>query len=143
MAPRGGQVGALDERHVEPERGRVDACDLQRARADVGRDDVEVGALSAPGRDDVVHVVERLRATLGVDDEAPGQVEVSLKHGAKMLVNALGPPPPDVVKIAHDNGVLVGALVGAKVHAERQVELVQVAHHLIASEFRWRMRIDG
>ena len=60
-------------------------------------------------------------AGLGVDEEGPGQVEVSLKHGAKMLVNTLGPPPPDVVQIAHDAGVLVGALVGAKQHAERQV----------------------
>ena len=60
-------------------------------------------------------------AGLAVDEEGPGQVEVSLAHGAKMLVNALGPPPPQVVKTAHDHGVLVGALVGAKQHAERQV----------------------
>jgi NAD(P)H-dependent flavin oxidoreductase YrpB (nitropropane dioxygenase family) len=60
-------------------------------------------------------------AGLGVDEEGPGQVEVSLQHGAKMLVNALGPPPPDVIQTAHDAGVLVGALVGAKQHAERQV----------------------
>ena len=38
-------------------------------------------------------------AGLNVDAEAPGQVEVSLAHpGVKMLVNALGPPPPDVVQ---------------------------------------------
>ena len=30
-----------------------------------------------------------------------------------MLVNALGPPPPDVVEKAHEHGVLVGALVGS------------------------------
>lgn len=60
-------------------------------------------------------------AGLGVDQEGPGQVEVSLAHGARMLVNALGPPPPQVVKQAHDRDVLVGALVGAKQHAERQV----------------------
>ena len=60
-------------------------------------------------------------AGLGVDEEGPGQVEVSLKHGAKLLVNALGPPPPDVIQTAHDAAVLVGALVGAKQHAERQV----------------------
>lgn len=60
-------------------------------------------------------------AGLGVDEEGPGQVEVSLAHGARMLVNALGPPPPEVIKTAHDQGVLVGALVGARQHAERQV----------------------
>src|SRR5258708_33758556 len=63
-------------------------------------------------------------AGLNVDAEAPGQVEVSLQHpGVKMLVNALGPPPPDVVKPAHQHGLLVGALVGAKAHAERQVAI--------------------
>jgi NAD(P)H-dependent flavin oxidoreductase YrpB (nitropropane dioxygenase family) len=63
-------------------------------------------------------------AGLNVDAEAPGQVEVSLAHpGVKMLVNALGPPPPDVIAQAHEHGLLVGALVGAKAHAERQVAL--------------------
>jgi len=60
-------------------------------------------------------------AGLGVDEEGPGQVEVSLMHPAKLLVNALGPPPPEVVEKAHDHNVLVGALVGSKQHAERQV----------------------
>ena len=46
-------------------------------------------------------------AGLNVDAEAPGQVEVSLQHpGVKMLVNALGPPPPDVVNLAHEHGLL-------------------------------------
>jgi NAD(P)H-dependent flavin oxidoreductase YrpB (nitropropane dioxygenase family) len=61
-------------------------------------------------------------AGLGVDEELPGQVEVSLKHPTRLLVNALGPPPPDVVQLAHDHGVLVGALVGSRQHAERQVQ---------------------
>jgi NAD(P)H-dependent flavin oxidoreductase YrpB (nitropropane dioxygenase family) len=63
-------------------------------------------------------------AGLKVDEEAPGQVEVSLAHkGVKMLVNALGPPPPDIVQLAHEHNLLVGALVGAKQHAERQVAI--------------------
>ena len=63
-------------------------------------------------------------AGLHVDEEAPGQVEVSLAHpGVKMLVNALGPPPPEIVELAHEHGLLVGALVGAKQHAERQVAI--------------------
>jgi NAD(P)H-dependent flavin oxidoreductase YrpB (nitropropane dioxygenase family) len=40
-----------------------------------------------------------------------------------MLVNALGPPPPDIVDLAHEHGLLVGALVGARAHAERQVAI--------------------
>ena len=31
-----------------------------------------------------------------------------------MLVNALGPPPTDVVDAAHEHGMLVGALVGSR-----------------------------
>jgi NAD(P)H-dependent flavin oxidoreductase YrpB (nitropropane dioxygenase family) len=47
---------------------------------------------------------------------------VSLAHpGVKLLVNALGPPPKEVIDRAHEQGLLVGALVGSKQHAERQV----------------------
>jgi NAD(P)H-dependent flavin oxidoreductase YrpB (nitropropane dioxygenase family) len=62
-------------------------------------------------------------AGLNVDAEGPGQVEVSLAHGASMLVNALGPPPPEVIEQAHEHGILVGGLCGSKVHAERQVAM--------------------
>ncbi len=63
-------------------------------------------------------------AGLNVDAFAPGHVELSITHpNVKMLVNALGPPPPEVIAKAHDAGLLVGALVGAKQHAERQVNL--------------------
>ena len=61
-------------------------------------------------------------AGLNVDEEGAGQVEVSLQHeGVKMLVNALGPAPKLIIDQAHAHGVLVGALVGSKQHAERQV----------------------
>ena len=68
---------------------------------------------------------ERARAAgLGVDDQATRAVEVALKHeGVKLLVNALGPPPEDVVKTAHEHGRLVAALVGSKHHAEKQVAI--------------------
>jgi NAD(P)H-dependent flavin oxidoreductase YrpB (nitropropane dioxygenase family) len=70
--------------------------------------DVDTGVVKAAG--------------LGVDEEGPGQVEVSLAHpGVKLLVNALGPPPKEVIDRAHEQGLLVGALVGSKQHAERQV----------------------
>ncbi len=46
-----------------------------------------------PLPDDVANATPKA-AGLNVDEEGPGQVEVSLAHGASMLVNALGPPPP-------------------------------------------------
>ncbi len=65
---------------------------------------------------------ERARAAgLGVDDQATRAVEVALKHDrVRLLVNALGPPPKDVVDKAHEHGVLVAALVGNKHHAAKQ-----------------------
>lgn len=63
-------------------------------------------------------------AGLNVDAEGPGQLEVTLAHdGVKMVVNALGPPPQYVLERTHERGVLVGALAGAKQHAERQVAM--------------------
>jgi NAD(P)H-dependent flavin oxidoreductase YrpB (nitropropane dioxygenase family) len=61
-------------------------------------------------------------AGLNVDADAPGHVDVSLQHSSvKMLVNALGPPPPEVIARAHEHDLIVGALVGSRQHAERQV----------------------
>jgi len=76
----------------------------------------------APLPDDVASATPKA-AGLNVDAEGPGQVEVSLAHGASMLVNALGPPPPEVIATAHEHGVLVGGLVGSRQHAERQVSM--------------------
>ena len=49
------------------------------------------------------------------------QVEIALAHPISLLVNALGPPPKDVVDQAHDHDVKVAALVGSVAQAERQV----------------------
>ncbi len=50
------------------------------------------------------------------------QVDVSLKHPIKLLVNALGPPPKDIIDLAHQRGIKVAALTGAVEHALRQKE---------------------
>ena len=48
-------------------------------------------------------------------------VDVALRHeGVKLLVNALGPPPKDIIDLAHRHGVKVAALTGAVEHAQRQ-----------------------
>ena len=48
-------------------------------------------------------------------------VEVALAHPARLIANALGPPPPDVIASAHERGMLVAALAGTAEHARRQV----------------------
>jgi NAD(P)H-dependent flavin oxidoreductase YrpB (nitropropane dioxygenase family) len=40
----------------------------------------------------------------------------------RLLVNALGPPPKDVIDVAHAHDIPVAALVGSVKHALRQVE---------------------
>jgi NAD(P)H-dependent flavin oxidoreductase YrpB (nitropropane dioxygenase family) len=56
------------------------------------------------------------------DGGARGQLEVALEYPVKLLVNALGPPPKDVIDHAHSLGIKVAALTGAVKHALRQKE---------------------
>ena len=48
-------------------------------------------------------------------------VDVALAHPARLIANALGPPPPDVISRAHDRGMLVAALAGKAEHARSHV----------------------
>jgi NAD(P)H-dependent flavin oxidoreductase YrpB (nitropropane dioxygenase family) len=52
---------------------------------------------------------------------ARAQVEVALAHPARLIANALGSPPADVIDVAHDRGVLVAALAGKAAHARSHV----------------------
>jgi NAD(P)H-dependent flavin oxidoreductase YrpB (nitropropane dioxygenase family) len=44
-------------------------------------------------------------------------VEVALAHPARLIANALGSPPADVIEAAHGRGMLVAALAGKAEHA--------------------------
>ncbi|WP_113700492.1 NAD(P)H-dependent flavin oxidoreductase [Nonomuraea lactucae] len=57
------------------------------------------------------------------DATARPQVEVALRHPIALLANALGPPPADVVDLAHSRGVKVAALASTPRHALKQVEV--------------------
>ena len=48
---------------------------------------------------------------------AAAQLDVALEHPARLLVNALGPPPADVVDKAHEHGMKVAALASTARHA--------------------------
>jgi NAD(P)H-dependent flavin oxidoreductase YrpB (nitropropane dioxygenase family) len=64
------------------------------------------------------------RALLGwTDQTARPQVEVALRHPIALLANALGPPPADVVELAHEHGVKVAGLASNARHARKQVEV--------------------
>lgn len=48
--------------------------------------------------------------------------DVTLAHGATVLVSALGPAPRAVVERAHERGMLVGGMCGSARHARKHVE---------------------
>src|SRR6201746_2766930 len=53
---------------------------------------------------------------------ARSHVEAALSHRPVLIANALGSPPVDVIKQAHDKGGKVAALAGAAKHAMSHVE---------------------
>ncbi len=56
------------------------------------------------------------------DQVSRRQVELSLEHPVRLIANALGPPPPDIIDVAHQAGARVAALIGSVRHARKQVE---------------------
>ncbi|GCD39333.1 monooxygenase [Streptomyces chrestomyceticus JCM 4735] len=57
------------------------------------------------------------RITGWLEQVARSQLDVAFEYPIKLLANALGSPPADVVERAHAHGVLVAALAGSPRHA--------------------------
>ncbi|MEV6408738.1 nitronate monooxygenase family protein [Streptomyces bobili] len=57
------------------------------------------------------------RITGWMEQVARGQLDVAFDYPIRLLANALGSPPADVVARAHERGVLVAALAGSARHA--------------------------
>jgi len=83
--------------------------------------------------------IESLLAKHGVPELPPGtdetesllgwsassgraHVEVALEHPIRLIANALGPPPEDVIRTAHERGLVVAALCGSVKQAIVQKE---------------------
>jgi NAD(P)H-dependent flavin oxidoreductase YrpB (nitropropane dioxygenase family) len=56
------------------------------------------------------------------DEVSRKQVDLALQYPIRLIANALGPPPREVIQQCHEKGVKVAALVGSKEHARKQVE---------------------
>ncbi len=52
---------------------------------------------------------------------AAPQLDISLAHNPSLIVNALGPPTPEMIERSKESGRKVGALAGRPQHAERHV----------------------
>src|SRR5205085_1359963 len=46
-------------------------------------------------------------------------LDVAFAHKIRLVASALGPPPPSLIERAHSHDVVVAALAGSRVHAER------------------------
>jgi NAD(P)H-dependent flavin oxidoreductase YrpB (nitropropane dioxygenase family) len=57
------------------------------------------------------------------DATARPQLEIALQHSPKLLVNALGPPPADIVQTCHEHDMLVAALASSPRHAQKHREI--------------------
>lgn len=62
------------------------------------------------------------RITGWMEQVARNQLDVAFDYPIKLLANALGSPPADVIRRAHDHQVLVAALAGSAKHARRHAE---------------------
>ncbi|HEV2241164.1 MAG TPA: nitronate monooxygenase family protein [Streptosporangiaceae bacterium] len=95
----------------------------------------DLGAMIPAGHKDFVQqTLTRLGVPPLADDAPAGDgvlgwlhsvarrhVEVALAHPARLIANALGSPPPDVISRAHERGMLVAALAGKAEHARAHV----------------------
>ena len=134
----------MDE-HVE---GKPYGLDIVMPAKHVGGDDL--GALESMIDDRHRQFVEEVLARFGVGPlpagappaagingwvhaRARAQVEAALRHPIKLLANALGPPPEDIIAEAHAHGILVAALAGkadhARAHAAAGVDIVVAQGH--------------
>ncbi len=67
--------------------------------------------------------VAALRERMGITPEnGLALMEVAFRHPIKLIANALGIAPPEMIAEGKRRGIPVAALVGAKEHAIRQVE---------------------
>jgi NAD(P)H-dependent flavin oxidoreductase YrpB (nitropropane dioxygenase family) len=66
---------------------------------------------------------EHRDAVLGwLHSVARAHVDVALSHPIRLIANALGSPPKDVIDRAHDAGIPVAALAGKAAHAQSHVD---------------------
>lgn len=125
------------EEHVD---GRPYGVDLLFPATYVGQGDQEldVTALGDLIPEEHRAFVEELLERYGVPEAAEGSgrgmggltvahervgrlADVAFAHPIKLIANALGPPPPEMIEEAHARDIPVAALAGTVQHAERNV----------------------
>ncbi len=67
----------------------------------------------------ITREIRRLHLT---PEHAGELLEVALKYPIRLVVNALGAPPREMVRMLHGRGIKVGSLIGKLDHTVRQIE---------------------
>lgn len=113
----------MPEKYVGKQEGRASTEELKKSVPEAHRRWLE-GLLAQHGVAPVAEETDGFLEHLGWDDSTGrALVEIALRHPrVKLIANALGTPPADVIARAHEKGVLVAALVGNVKHAVRQKE---------------------
>jgi NAD(P)H-dependent flavin oxidoreductase YrpB (nitropropane dioxygenase family) len=114
----------IPDNYVGSEQGGLTVEELQKHIPQGHRDFVaglleqyHVPPLSTPGE------TASSKAGLGISlKRGTHLVDIALSYPVKLIVNALGVPPVYIIGRAHQQGVRVGALVGAVKHALHQKE---------------------
>jgi NAD(P)H-dependent flavin oxidoreductase YrpB (nitropropane dioxygenase family) len=111
----------IPEQYVGREEGGLSLEELQKYIPQGHRDflDQLLDDYHVPRK--TVPVTLASRAGTGISEKRGKQlVDIALAYPVKLIVNALGVPPAYIIERAHQQGVRVGALVGAVKHALHQ-----------------------
>jgi NAD(P)H-dependent flavin oxidoreductase YrpB (nitropropane dioxygenase family) len=81
------------------------------------------GAARLPGIEEEEMIADRLQRGLSTPAYSQSLLDVAFGFsGVKLIVSAIGTPPPEVVQRARKAGIKLGGMVGAVSHALRQKE---------------------
>ncbi|MGH3594810.1 MAG: NAD(P)H-dependent flavin oxidoreductase [Mycobacterium sp.] len=109
----------LPPKYVGAERGGIDAGQVRALLPEEHRAFVD----DLLARYGIAVSTDEQRSPLGGLNISPKGYEplldVAFAHRIRLIASALGPPPSDLVRRAHDNDVVVAALAGATQHARR------------------------
>ncbi len=133
---------------------KLTVADLPKEQTDYMRKYLDDAGVPPLPKREAEEMINTHLATLSLTpQQADELLDVGLKHPIKLVVNALGAPPKEMVEMLHERGIKVGALIGKLEHGERQraagVDLIVAQGHeagghsgKIASMILWPQVVD-
>jgi len=80
----------------------------------------EAGIPRLPEQESQAIQREILSSKTSTPEDSRAMIELAMRHPIRLIVNALGTPPRDVVEMAHSRGIKVAGLAGDVKHALHQ-----------------------